>query len=60
LNFSKIIRNRRSLIERRPALLNRHLEEQQKRQLLDIIPIRQPVIAQDVAIIPELLNELVD
>src|SRR5262245_55057340 len=54
----EVVWNRRRLIERRSALLIRHLEEEQKRQLLDIIPVRQPVIAQDVAVIPEFLNEL--
>ena len=42
-----------------PALLVRHLEKEQKRQLLDIVAVRQPVIAQDVTIVPEFLNELV-
>jgi hypothetical protein len=76
--------NRRPLIERRPALLVCHLEEEQKRQLLRALSpvssraacpeqrrriiaaclraarkqVRQAVIAQDVAIIPELLNVL--
>src|SRR5262245_34733101 len=54
----KVLRNRRRLIERRPALLIRHLEEEQKRQLLDVVAIRQPVIAQDVAVVPKFLNEL--
>ena len=40
------------------ALLIRHLEEEQKRQLLDVVAVRQPVIAQDVAVVPEFLNEL--
>jgi hypothetical protein len=55
----KIFGNPRPLIKRSPALLIRHLEEEQKRQLLDVIAVRQPVIAQDVAVIPEFLNELV-
>ena len=52
-----VLGNRRRLIERRAALLIRHLEEEQKRQLLDIIAVRQPVIAQDVAVIPKLLDD---
>ena len=50
--------NGRPFVEWRPALLVRHLEKQQKRQLLDVIAIRQPVIAQDVAVVPEFLDEL--
>ena len=46
------------LVERRPALLIRHLEKKQKRELLDIVAVRQPVVAQDVAVVPEFLNEL--
>ena len=48
--------NGRRLVEWRPALLVRHLEEEQKRQLLDVIAVRQPVIAQDVAVVPEFLD----
>jgi len=51
--------NWRELVERRPTLLIRHLQEQEKRQLLDVVTIGQPVIPQDVAVIPEFLNELV-
>ena len=39
-------------------LLLRHLQEQQERQLLDVIAVRQPVVPQDVAVVPELLDEL--
>src|SRR5208282_3439891 len=39
-------------------LLVRHFQEQQKRQLLHVVTIRKAVIPQDIAIIPELLNEL--
>jgi hypothetical protein len=62
----KVFRNRRRLVERRPALLIRHFEEKQKRQLLRarpeqrrrIVPVRQPVAAEDVAIVPACLNKL--
>ena len=40
------------------ALLVRHFQEQQKRQLLDVIAVGQPVIPQDVAVVPEFLDEL--
>ena len=36
--------------------LIRHFEEQEKRQLLDAIAVGQPVITQDVAGVPELLE----
>jgi hypothetical protein len=39
-------------------LLVRHVEEQQKRQLLDIITVGQPVIAENVAVVPKFLDEL--
>jgi len=54
-----VLGNRRRFVERRPALLIRHLEEEQKRQLLDVVAIRQPVIAKDVAVVPEFLDQLV-
>ncbi len=50
-------RNRRRLVERRLRLLVRHFQEQQKRQLLDVVAVGQAVIAQDVAVVPEFLNE---
>jgi hypothetical protein len=53
-----VLGNRRRLVEGWPALLIRHLKKQQKGQLLDIIPVRQAVIAQDVAVVPEFLNKL--
>ena len=34
------------LVERRPRLLNRHLEKQQKRELLDVVAVGQTVIAE--------------
>ena len=54
----EVFGNGRAFVERRPALLIRHLKEEQKRQLLDVVAVRQPVIAQDVAVIPEFLDEL--
>ncbi len=39
-------------------LLVRHFQEQQKRQLLNVIAVGQAVIPQDVAVVPKLLNEL--
>ena len=50
-------RNQRRLIERRLRLFIGHLQKEQKRQLLDVIAVRQPVVAQDVAVIPEFLNK---
>ena len=55
---STLFGNRRRLVERRSALLVRHFEEKQKRQLLEIVAVRQPVIAQNVAVVPKFLDEL--
>ncbi len=55
---SETLGNGRGLVKRRPGLLIRHFEEQEKRQLLDVIAVGQAVIAQDIAIVPELLDEL--
>jgi hypothetical protein len=42
-----------------PALLVGHLEEEQKRELLDVVAVGETVIPQDVAIVPKFLDELV-
>ena len=34
-----------------------HLEKQQVRQLLDIVAVAHAVVAEDVAVVPELLND---
>ena len=57
--------NGRPFVKRRLALLIRHLEEKQKRQLLracaeprrNIVPVRQAVVAQDVTVVPEFLDK---
>ena len=54
----KAFGNGRDAIEGRFALLIRHFEEEQKGQLLDIITIRQAVIPEDVAVVPEFLDDL--
>ncbi len=46
----------RGLVERRARLLVVHLEEEQERELLDGVSIGEPVVAQDVAVVPEFLN----
>ena len=51
------LRNGRRLIERRLRLLVCHFQEEQKRELLDVVAVRQAIIAQDVAVVPEFLNE---
>ena len=53
---AKAFRDGRGLVERRLRLLVRHFQEQQKRQLLDVIAVGQAVVAQDVAVVPELLD----
>ena len=45
------------MIIRRLRALVRHLEEEQVRQLLDVIAIAHSVVAKDVAVVPELLND---
>ena len=44
------------LVVGRAAALVRHLEEQQVGELLDVVAIAHAVVAQDVAVVPELLN----
>jgi hypothetical protein len=52
------LRHDRRLTPRRLRPLVRHLEEQQERELLDVLEIRKPVVAQDVAVGPELVDDL--
>lgn len=40
-----------------PRLLVRHLQEEREGQLLDLVAIRQAVIAQDAAVVPELADK---
>ena len=42
---------------RLPGTLIGHLEEQQIRQLLDVVAVAHPVVAQDIAVIPEFLDD---
>jgi len=53
----EFLRHRRRLVERRLRLLIRHLQEEQEGQLLNVVAVRQPVVAKDVAVVPELLDE---
>jgi hypothetical protein len=45
-------------VERRTRLLIRHFQEEQKRQLLNAVGIREAMLPKDQRIIPELLHEL--
>jgi hypothetical protein len=45
------------LVVRRLCALVRHLEEQQIRELLDVVAVRHAVVAEDVAVVPELLDD---
>ncbi len=45
--------------ERRPRLLVGHLEEEQIRELLEVVAVREPVVPQDVAVAPQPLDEAV-
>ena len=40
-----------------PAVLVVHLEEQQVSQLLDIVAVRHAVVAQDIAVVPQALDD---
>ena len=44
-------------VERRLRLLVGHLQEQQVGQLLDVVAVREAVVAEDVAVVPELRDE---
>ncbi len=48
-------RGRRSAQAR---LLVRHFQEQKKRQLLDVIAVGKTIIPKNVAVVPELLDQL--
>ena len=52
-----LIRNLAGQIVRGLRPLVRHLEEQQIRQLLDIVAIAYTVVAEDIAVIPELFDD---
>src|SRR5436309_2205762 len=49
---------RASLTVGRLCPLVRHLEEQQIRQLLDVVSVAHPVVPEDVAVVPEFLDDL--
>ena len=40
------------------CLLVGHLEKEQVGQLLDVIPVGESIVTQDVAVVPELLDDL--
>ena len=48
----------RRLVVRRLRPLVRHLQEEQVGELLDVVAVGQAVVAQDVAVVPELLDDL--
>src|SRR5689334_3109583 len=50
-------RNDARSVEWRFRLLVGHLEKQQKRQLLDVVLVRQAIVPKDVAVVPELLDD---
>ena len=49
----------RGPVERRLRLLVGHLQEEQVGELLEVVAVREPVVAQDVAVVPEPLDEAV-
>ena len=53
-----IFGNLAGLVVGRLRALVGHLEEQQIRQLFDIVAVAHPVVAQDVAVVPEFLDNV--
>ena len=45
--------------ERRSRLFVGHLQKEQISELLDVVAVGQAVVAEDVAVVPEFLNQLV-
>ncbi len=35
-----------------------HLEKEQVGELLDVVTVREPIVTQDVAVVPQLLDDL--
>ena len=52
-----LVGNLAGLVVRSLRALVGHLEKQQIRQLLDVVAIAHPVVAEDVAVVPEFLND---
>ena len=52
-----LVGNLARLIVRGLRALGGHLEEEQVRQLLDVVAITHPVVAQDIAVVPEFLDD---
>jgi hypothetical protein len=46
-------------LERRPRLLVGHLQEQQIRELLDVVTVGEAIVTQDAAVAPQALDEAV-
>ena len=44
-------------VETELALLVGHLEEQQVGELLEVVAVRQPVVPEDVAVVPQLVDD---
>jgi hypothetical protein len=52
------LRNDRRLAVRREGALVRHLQEQQVRELLDVVQVGQAVVTKHASVVPELLYDL--
>ena len=52
-----LLRHRALLIVRRFGALVGHLKEQQIRKLFDVVAIRHAVVVQNVAVVPEFLDD---
>src|SRR5208283_2399101 len=58
-NSIHVFRDDRWPVEGRLRLLIGHLQEKQIRELLDVVAIAEAVVAQNVAVVPEFLNDSV-
>jgi len=53
-----IVRDDGRLLKRRLRLLIRHFKKQQIRELLNVVAVTDSVVAEDVAVVPETLDNL--
>src|SRR5262249_42777662 len=52
-------RDKRLSVPRLPRQLIRHLQEEQERELLEVVLVREPVISENVAVVPQTLDKAV-
>ena len=54
----EVVRDGRRLVPGRLRLLVRHLQEEEVRELLDVVAVGEPVVPKDIAVVPEFLDDL--